>query len=230
MLTEGEGSEKWRFMPAQKIRAMPRNCEAGLSARFKSVVGRTLRRIVADYRLNWIYAPTLAVPVQLPAGLSFAALREHQFNLIARSPYPEVRQALSYQLHDADGYILLRDGEPVCVAHFAGTAAYEHSSTWPLRPDGQALVDIVTATSARGFGYAPLLIAAASRDIVPRASEVFAFIWWTHRASRKAFHKAGWRPIGFSVEVDLRNRCLALRLRLPHLRGEDGLSEMKCRQ
>jgi RimJ/RimL family protein N-acetyltransferase len=182
---------------------------------FKNIIARTLRRLVSDYRLNWIYAPRYAVPVQLPAGLSFAAVSEHEFNLIGQSPYPEMRQALSYQLGNADGYILLRDGEPVCVAHFTGTAAYEHSSTWPLRPDGQALVDIVTATSARGLGYAPLLIAAASNYVVPRASEVFAFIWWTHHASRAAFHKAGWRPIGFSIEVDLRTRSLALRFRLP---------------
>jgi hypothetical protein len=208
------------FMPAEEIIAKPKNLEAGVSAWLRTGIARTLRRFVSDYRLNWIYAPGHAVPVQLPAGLSVAPVLEHECNLIARSPCPEVRRALSYRLGNADGYLLLRNGDPVCVAHFVGAAAYAHSSTWPLRPDGQALVDIVTAKHARGFGYAPILIAAVSKEIVQSASEVFAFIWWTHHASRAAFRKAGWRPIGFSVEVDLRSRrSLALRFPLPTYRA-----------
>jgi ribosomal protein S18 acetylase RimI-like enzyme len=196
--------------------ARPIDRDRGAMAWLRRLIALTVRLFVTDYRLNWIYAPARVLPILLPAGLSFAAILEQERLLIARSPYPEISRALSYQLSEADGYVLIQNGDPVSVVHFADAKTYGHQSTWPLQPGGRALVDVVTAEHARGLGFAPMLIAAASQDVLRLASETFAFIWWTHRKSRIAFRKAGWRPIGFSIEIDRRDRRpLALRVRWP---------------
>lgn len=181
------------------------------------MLGRTIRRLVADYRLNWIYAPGDAARVPgLPPATCLVLVGEEERRLMASDPDPKVRKALCYQQAGARGYALLHEKHLASVAHFADTACYDHSSTWPLARGQVALVDIVTTTAKRGQGLAAPLIRAATEAVTLEGAITFAFIWWTHVSSRRAFAKAGWRPIGFSIEIERRNRRIhSLHLRFP---------------
>ena len=180
---------------------------------------RIARGVFADYRLNWV--------LRAPAGGAAAALPD---GVTVRRPLPRDRAwaagcadaAFRDGLLDptADSFVLVERGEPRCVARFVGPAGYRDAAIWPLPPDARALTGIDTRIGDRGRGLAPLLIAAATplalEDAAPMApagatpmapqaaTGAICFIWWSHRASLRAFRRAGWRRIGFSAEVTTR--------------------------
>lgn len=167
------------------------------------LVKRLVRHLVQDYRLNWVLASTGAQSLlELPAMLDFASLDPMGLLMIAASTDLPFRKALGYDRLGARGYALSEKGVPVSVAHFVDAARYENASIWPLRADEVALLNIVTQETAQGRGYAPILISHATPAMLStRYTRAIAFVWWNHRASLRAFRRAGWHRIGFSVEV-----------------------------
>lgn len=111
------------------------------------------------------------------------------------------------------GLVLIDQGRPVCAAHFADREEYDRDSTWPLPANGIALIDIATDDAVRGKGFAPRVIAEASRRHAAEVRPLIAFIWWSNRPSLNAFRKAGWRIIGTSIEFYLFGRWRGLRIR-----------------
>lgn len=167
------------------------------------IAKRLVRHLVHDYRLNWVYASTGSEDVlPLPANLDFARLGDGGLLQIAAVPDLQFRKALGYDRLGAAGYMLAQDGVPLSVAHFVDLARYENASVWPLRTDETALLNIVTHETAQGRGYAPILISNATQAILStHFRRAIAFIWWNHRASLRAFDRAGWRRVGFSLEL-----------------------------
>lgn len=168
---------------------------------------RLVRHVVHDYRLNWIFASddTPSVP-KLPAEIDFAPLDDTALQRIATTTDPQFRKALGYDRIGATGFVLSTHGEPLSAAHFVDLSLYENATIWPLGADEVALLNIVTQDAAQGYGYAPILIAHATAAMLsPRYRRAIAFIWWNHRASLRAFTRAGWHRIGFSIGIVGRN-------------------------
>lgn len=183
-------------------------------SRIKKLARRLLRRLASEYRINWIYATDL--PPKL-AHDTFAVEPEtaaHRTLLLASST-DKVRNSQSYANAGLAGLVLVQNGHPLAVAHFAEADQYHRTSTWPLRPGEVCLMDIATETHARGRGLAPRLIAAAARHYLAQGrTRLIAFIWWSNTPSSRAFEKAGWRRIGFSTELRFGRHWLTVRIPL----------------
>ena len=180
-----------------------------------ALVKRLVRLVIRDYRINWVYASgkaTVALP--LPSELDFGFLDDAHVQRIAADPDPQFRKSLGYDRLGATGYVLSHAGDPLSVAHFVDSTRYENRTIWPLRPDEVALVNIVTTRTAQGRGYAPILISHGTGAILsPHFARAIAFIWWNHRSSLRAFERAGWHRVGFSIELIGKKggvRCLHL--------------------
>lgn len=169
------------------------------------LMGRLARTAVRDYRLNWVLrSPDTPVAPDLSGQWLIRRMQPGDADAIGRVADAKFRASVAWTQAGADGFVLLRDGRPCCVAHFVGPDSYEDRGIWPLAPGELALIDIVTDSADRGRGAAPLLIAAATPAALADAGQpgpVICFIWWNHHASLRAFRRAGWRRIGFSVEL-----------------------------
>ncbi len=135
-------------------------------------------------------------------------LTDADLDHFGRSADVQARKVQGYTGSGAWGFVLAElGGAPLGAVHFTGRDCYAHDDIWPLRADQLALVDIVMLPDARGRGLAAPLIAAATAQVLGRGGQASAicFIWWNHRASLRAFGRAGWRAIGFSIELTRRS-------------------------
>ncbi|MEJ2410290.1 MAG: GNAT family N-acetyltransferase [Novosphingobium sp.] len=163
-----------------------------------------------EYRINWIVASPSGRRVPPERDMRPVGREEHA--LLAGSPTYKVRNALSFGAAGLDGFALIVDEKPVCVAHFANPGQYDRASTWPLAEREVALMDIATEEEGRGKGIAARLIIGAESHYVSRgAGRLIAFIWWSNTPSVRAFRKAGWRRIGLSIEVRRAGHWFGLR-------------------
>lgn len=179
----------------------------------KALVKRLLGRVVAEYRLNWIYAADTPPATGDDPG---AEAETPAYRAMLRaSPTDKMRTSQSYAEAGFEGLVLAEGGRPLSVAHFAGPDRYDRHATWPLRPGDIALMDIATEEAARGRGLAVRLIRAATGRYLARGHKrLIAFVWWTNTPSLRAMDKAGWKRIGFSAEVRFATRWYAVRLPL----------------
>lgn len=184
----------------------------------KDCLKALLARTFSDYRVNWIYASVAdceAAP--LNNGLSLGPLAATQMQAILESSSHKFRNTLSFHKGGLAGFVLSDDKGPVCVAHFASPDQYRHNATWPIRANEVALVDIATDDRAKGKGYAPVTIRAATQAYREAGIErLIAFIWWSNKPSIRSFEKAGWVRIGLAIEVRTGKRWRSLRIPLPH--------------
>lgn len=182
----------------------------------KRVTRRLLGTAFGDYRINWIFAADRPAPLPLSAGETVGPVDAALAARIAASPTGRMRNSLGYGEAGMTGLALIRDGQPLCVAHLAGPAHYDRAGTWPLHPGELALMDVVTEDAARGHGLAPRLIAATTRAMLTGDTRrTIAFVWWSNTPSIRAFAKAGWRRIGFSIEWRMAGRSWHLHVPLP---------------
>ena len=181
----------------------------------KDTAKAALGRLLADYRINWIYAggPWCA---GRKAELEVAPIDAAMAELLAASPTAKMRNSLSYTRGGLTGLVLVENGKPVCVSHVADPAHYDRSATWPLRANEVAVMDLATEDALKGRGLAvQLMQATTSTHLAHGKSRVIAFIWWNNTPSVRAVTKAGWRRIGLSIEVQIARKWFALRLPLP---------------
>lgn len=186
--------------------------------RLTALLARAAHRLLRDYQLNWIYAAPARPVAPAMDGLRLRPMQPSDLAVAERSADIQVRKLLGYPGSGAQGLVLADGrGEPLCVAHFVDRARYGYPEVWPLGEDQLALIDIVTLPEARGRGHAARLIGASTRALLGEGGRTGAicFIWWNHRASIRAFRRAGWRPIGFSARIVTHaNRARQFRLRL----------------
>lgn len=177
-------------------------------------LAKTLLHVLfEDYRINVVVASEgETAPLPWPDGVIVRPMVAADMDVIGNSQSEKVRVAFGYAEAGQIGYVLSDANGIQCVAHFATMEQYDYASTWPLSKGKLCLVNIATEERAFGKGYAPLLISAATTDLVAQGAErIKAFIWWSNTASRRAFAKAGWRMIGRSVEVKIFGRWFAMR-------------------
>ena len=179
---------------------------------------RSMLKRLVEYRVNWILTQDHKVATAQPGErLRTAAMSDHVRRVLRNHPDERVRSALSFENAGYKGFALLLDQEPVCVVHFTDSAHYEHAATWPLADREVALVNIITLPQYRSRGYASQLIKEATAELVPDPFvRAIAFIWWNHTASLRAFRKAGWKRIGFSLEL-VRRKGRTFTMRIPLL-------------
>lgn len=148
----------------------------------KRILRAGLGWLVRDYRINWIYAADEPVQGALRPGDSIRPLDDALRARLAVSTTDKVRNSLSYARAGLTGLALVREGEPLCIAHVARPDQYDRAATWPLREGEMALMDIATQDDARGQGLAPQLIAGGSRHVLTGPGQrLIAFIWWSIR-------------------------------------------------
>jgi RimJ/RimL family protein N-acetyltransferase len=180
----------------------------------KSNIKLLLNCLFEKYRINWIYASDLNRAVnsaQLPQAIK--SFSKAHIDVLANSPTEKMCKAIGYNEDGFDGFVIEEDSRPVCVAHFADKARYDRTRTWPLSNDEMALIDIATEEVARGRGLAVRLIASATEMYLNQGKRrVIAFIWWSNTPSVRAFKKAGWHRIGFSVEALVMGKWLSFRI------------------
>lgn len=184
-----------------------------MSGGLKQVIKELAGRLVAEYRINWIYVST--APDKAARSAELTEVDEALCALLDKSPTLQVRKAARYARSGLKGLALCEQGKPVCVAHFAEPEQYDRAATWPLAQGEAALMDISTEEAARGKGHAVRLIRQASEYYLGRGyRRLIAFIWWSNQPSVRAFTKAGWKRAGLSIEVRRGPRWRSLRIPL----------------
>jgi RimJ/RimL family protein N-acetyltransferase len=179
----------------------------------KRGVKKAVSLLLQDYRINYIYASPAE---QAPVAGGIVELSAEQIAQLAASQTAKVRGSATFSKAGLKGYALVEAGKPVCVVHLAELSQYDRAATWPLRQGEAAIMDIATEDAARGRGLAVRLIeAVTARYLRQGRTRIIAFIWWSNTPSLRAFAKAGWRRIGFSVELQVASHWVALRLPLP---------------
>lgn len=177
--------------------------------RLSGWLARLARTRVHDYRLNWILrSPDRALARDLPTTMQVRRARAADGVAIGATADAKFRASMAAAQADAGAFVLTRDGRPCGIAFFVDRDDYRDDGIWPLASGELALTDIVTNHADRGQGVASRLIAAATPMALAdahRPGPAICYIWWNHAASLRAFRRAGWRRIGFSIEVT--GRC-----------------------
>lgn len=88
--------------------------------------------------------------------------------------------------------------QAVCVYWYGDR--YRSRNFWPLTAKEAKLVQVITAPSARGRGYAGKLIAASADAMADDGFErMLARVWLTNTPSLRAFRSAGWRRVALVI-------------------------------
>ncbi len=186
----------------------------------KSMAKRAMRAVFGDYRINWIFAISATGAAAAVAEPAVVAMTPEALAMLLSSASADMRKAASFTHIGLPGLVLLEQGQPRAVAHFADAQAYDRAATWPLPRSDIALIDIVTDDAWRGRGLAArLLDASTAHWLAGGTRRVIAFVWWNNRPSLHLFECAGWRRIGFAIEICPRGRWLSLRVPLARNRA-----------
>jgi RimJ/RimL family protein N-acetyltransferase len=155
---------------------------------------------LGQYRFNRIYRSTSghSAPVT-PPGIRCERLEGTLPTSVAD---PQLRERFWYGGDDANGYGLFLEDNLGAACWFWGPRRFNDPLLWTLREGEAMLMDVMTATSCRGQGFAPLLIRYASADMWRIGCNLlYAFIWHNHHASCHAFEKAGWRQVAWVLQI-----------------------------
>lgn len=181
----------------------------------KSSIKLLLHSVFADYRINWIVAAGQgnAKSALRHAPIPIIPLMPEHYDRLLKSKTQKMRNATSPVKASLSGFVLEDEAIPVCVAHFANSAQYAYTSTWPITSNQVALIDIVTEENYRGRGLAVQMIEATTSHYLEQGyDKLIAFIWWSNTPSVRAFSKAGWHKIGLSIEILIGEKWRCLRL------------------
>jgi hypothetical protein len=183
----------------------------------KSAIKPILNAVFEDYRINWVLASCPAPPqISEQGGQAITQkITAQHITALRQSTTPKVMGSVNYSAAGLDGFVLCDNGLIVCAAHFAAPKHYDRGETWPLGEGEMALMDIATEADHFGKGYAVRLIVQTSLIFSKLGkSRLIAFIWWNNTPSLRAFQKAGWRRIGFVVEIRIAGKWRSLRIPL----------------
>lgn len=104
----------------------------------------------------------------------------------------------------AHGFAIRLDGRLASHCWFWHGERYRSRNYWPLAEDEAKLIGLATEPAFRGQGLAPRLVALASAEMGRRGfRRLYARIWHSNTASRRAFAKAGWRQHALVADFEL---------------------------
>jgi len=174
--------------------------DANESSRIRLVLKKVAALLFGPYRFNRIYQLSSAnLAPDMPSGTSFRGL---DGSPPASLLDPKLSERFWYGGDDAYGYGLFLEDSLAAVCWFWGPRRFDDPLLWKLENGDAILVDLLTASSHRGHGLAPLLIKYAAAEMCRNGwSRLYTWVWHTHHASYHAFEKAGWRQIAWVLEI-----------------------------
>lgn len=167
---------------------------------------KRLVRIAVAYELYAIYAPSRRETDSDSASSSPLLVRNlTDFDQLHRHHDDEIRTTARYERPGATAVGAWVDTELAGVAWcWSGPDLADRG--WGSMPP--SYVEIVQCTTARQFrcrGVASALVKFATRELQASGySHIFARIWHSHWASRRAFERAGWTRRALFVVLRLR--------------------------
>ena len=166
--------------------------------------------LLGRYRFNRVYRLT-TIPGEAPVAPEIG-FRRLQGAPTDSSVDPEMLPGFDYAGEDSYGWGLLIDGRLAAMCWFWGPRRFRDRRLWELKPNEAILVELRTTADCRGRGLAPLLLRHASAQMRRMGwDRLYTWMWHTHRASYRAFEKAGWGQVAWVLEVRpfgrLQTRC-----------------------
>src|SRR5262245_34294329 len=173
----------------------------------KELLKAIARAVFPDYQLIRIYF--------VDTKIKTVELGDHRLRLgriadetlvIREADDRDLQDHAWYAGKDATGFGLWEEGRLVCTCWIW---THNHPQL-PKRfarlgTDEEVLMDIITARSSRGKGYAPILISHTESEMKKQGcGRLWAWIWHSNEPSIRSFTKANWTYSHFLVELKVR--------------------------
>ncbi len=167
---------------------------------------RLARLLFGDYAIYQIWQLDSLPQRPLPAAMSVRRLVRD--DLAAPGVDPMLGEAGWYFGDEADGFGCFKNGQLAAVAFYWHGRRYAQRHSWPIEGGAAKLVHIATAPALRGGGVAAALIGASAQEMTAKGyTTLYARIWHSNGPSQSAFARAGWRRVGWLLQVNpLRRR------------------------
>ena len=169
----------------------------------KAFVKAFARAIIAEYQLIRIYfVDTKVREVNPREWIRLASVAGEEL-VMREAEDSDLRNHAWYAGQHSKGFGLWEGGKLVCLCWIW---TYNHPAL-PKRfarigADEAVLVDIITATSVRGKGYAPMLLRHAETEMRKRGyRRLWAWIWHSNTPSIRSFEKENWIYSHVLIEV-----------------------------
>ena len=167
----------------------------------KALLKRLARAVLGEYALYEVWQSAAAIPASPRSG--GVILRAVTQADLAAAADAELRESAWYLGDEACAFGAFEGDRLLALACCWWGARYAARHSWPLPERAAKLVHIVTAPAARGRGLAPLLIQHAETALRGQGrAPLLARIWHSNEPSRRAFRRAGWRPIGWLLLIN----------------------------
>ena len=160
-----------------------------------------LRRLVGEHQFYRIFRVDSSVS-DPPSGAGCSLRRLERLDLLGASRHKELAQLVNYAGEQAMCFVAEDQGEIVAACWYWFGETYQRRNFWPLRPREAKLVQVTSATNVRGRGIAVALIHFSTGQMLGSGFDaLYARVWHSHVASRRAFEKAGWSEYAKVIEA-----------------------------
>jgi len=170
----------------------------------RELAKKLARLLLGEYAVYYIYACKAGQGerfASIASGMRFAPVDERQ---VEASKDPLIAGHARYHGSQAQGYGCFRGAEIVGLCYFWHGARYRERNFWPLVEREAKLVQITVVPKVRGRAVATNLIACASEDMFQKGFRcLYARIWHSNTASRRAFQRAGWIRVATVFQAQL---------------------------
>ena len=162
------------------------------------------RALLGDYALYRIWTlGTLAEPPSEAHRDALLTVRPISRADIDGAADPSLRESAWYLGDESHGFGCFQGTELVGLAFYWHGRRYRERHSLVIGTGAAKLVHIVTAPSMRGRGVAALLIARSAAAMQALGFHpLFARIWHSNEPSRRAFLRAGWRAVGWLLQIN----------------------------
>jgi ribosomal protein S18 acetylase RimI-like enzyme len=159
-----------------------------------------LKALFGEYSLWHIYSIATRDCKDLQRSLSISPIDD--LSLFTRSGLdPDLRKS-DWSAPGARGFVASADGGPVGVCWYWTGNALAQRNVGQLAHDEAELIQITIAPAFRGRGIGTQLIAdTAIRMRRAGFRRLYAQIWHSNEASRRAFTTAGWHKVALCYRV-----------------------------
>lgn len=178
-----------------------------------------MRWLFQSYELNRIYGRSLVnAQIRAPVNLLPAVIRPiANKDELATSPDERIRSHGWYHSEQARGWGVWEGERLVCITWFWTTQDPRAKRKFPQMGDDEVvMMDLLTATEARGRNYAAALTQHAEQCLSEAGyRRAWTWVWHSNYPSQRVFAKAGWTYERFEIEILLRGLRTPIRIRLP---------------
>lgn len=183
----------------------------------KEILKAFARLVFAEYQLLRVYVVDTKVREIEPVHrIRLGRIAEEEL-VLHEAKDSDLQSHAWYAGEHSTGFGLWEAGRLVCLCWIW---THNHPSLpkhfAQIGTDEAVLMDIITASSSRGKGYAPMLIRHAESEMGKQGyRRLWAWIWHSNTPSIRSFTKANWTYSHFLVELRVRgfDRTISLRFK-----------------